>query len=139
MNKPWITFPPDWKWITVGFCYFVLGHLFPISLMNLLSSGGGLFYAITGAWSFGGLAVVAFIIGYRSKNIAVVEAVIASILYTLVMNVAVMKMWTGTFQLSGFRWMVMILAISIISATIGEVIQSMKERPSQENPETVSP
>jgi hypothetical protein len=127
-QKPWISFPPDWRWITVGFCYFVLGHLFPISLLNLLSVNGGIFSAITSAWAFGGLAVVSFIIGFRSRNIAVLEAVIASIAYTLIMNIAVMNMWTRTFQFTGVRWMFMILTISIISATIGEVVQGMKHR-----------
>jgi hypothetical protein len=127
-QRPWITFPPDWRWITVGFCYFVLGHLFPISVLDLLSVGHGVYHNVSAVWSYGGLAAIAFVIGYRSRNIAVLEAAIASTVYVLMINGAVANKLTDAWKLTGFRWMIIILAITIVSATIGEVVQSVRER-----------
>lgn len=125
-QKPWIAFPPDWTWISVGFCYFVIGHLFPISILFTLGAGEGWLNAISGIWAFGGLAVIAFIIGYRSVNIAVLEAVIACMIYTFILNVGVSSYWTGTLKLSGEFWMLMAFVTSTISATMGELVQNMK-------------
>jgi len=128
IQKQWITFPPDWTWISVGFCYFVIGHLFPISIMNWMSRSFSFFQTLSSAWAFGGLAVIAFIIGLKSKNIAVLEAIIACLLYTLVMNVAMANMWTGSLRLTGLLWMIVAFVTSTISVTIGEIVQSVNEK-----------
>jgi hypothetical protein len=127
IKKQWITFPPDWTWISVGFCYFVIGHLLPLSILNWMSHSSSFFQVLYTAWAIGGLAVIAFIIGFNSKNIAVLEAIIASLLYTIILNVAVANMWTQTMTLTGPLWMVLAFVTSAFSATIGEIVQSMKQ------------
>jgi hypothetical protein len=124
--RKWISFPPDWTWISVGFCYFVIGHLLPLSILSWMSSGDGMFQYITSVMSFAGLAVIAFIIGYRSRNIAVVETVIACLLYTFIMNVATSQMWNQSFRMAGPAWMMLAFVTSALSATMGEIVQSMK-------------
>ena len=126
-NK-WITFPPDWTWVTVGFCYYVLIHLLPMSILNWMSGNNNFFQMLSSAWAFGGLAVVAFIIGFKSKNIAVLEAIIASLLYALTLNVAMANMWTESLTLTGPLWLILAFVTSAISATIGEIVQNMKEK-----------
>lgn len=127
-QKLWITFPPDWTWISVGFCYFVIGHLFPISIMNWMSLTNGFFQSLTIVWTVGGLAVIAFIIGFKSKNVAVLEAIIACLVYTLIMNVAMAHMWTRSLRLTGTLWMILAFVTSTISVTMGEIVQAMKEK-----------
>jgi hypothetical protein len=125
---PWIAFPPDWRWITVGFCYCVLGHLLPISVLEIFSGGHDCIHMVPVVWSLGGLAAIALFVGYRSRNVTVFEAVIACAAYALMMDGAVANKWTDAWRLTGFRWMIVILPGSIVSAVAGEVLQSMRKR-----------
>ncbi|MEW5797584.1 MAG: hypothetical protein AB1728_01135 [Bacteroidota bacterium] len=127
-QQQWISFPPNWTWITVGYCFYILGHLFPLALLYWLAGSGGIVRMIAGAWSFGGLAVVAFIIGYRSRGVTIIEPVVAALVYAATMNVAFSSFWTGTLEINGTLWLVLAFVASSISATIGEVLQHMKTK-----------
>jgi hypothetical protein len=127
-QQQWITFPLNKTWIVVGYCLYVVGHLFPLAMLYWLEGNGGMVRAVAGAWSFGGLAVIAFIIGYRSRGITIIEPIISALLYTLTMNVAFSNFWTGTLQINGLLWLVLAFIASSISATIGEIMQHMKPK-----------
>ncbi|MFA5835129.1 MAG: hypothetical protein WDA22_16745 [Bacteroidota bacterium] len=124
----WITFPPNWTWVAVGYCYFILGHLLPIAIMQWLSGYFLFLKVVIAGWAFGGLAVIAFIIGFRSRGVTVLEAVISSILYTLTMSVAVAGFWTKAMDISGQLWFILAIVASAISSVIGEIIQHSIEK-----------
>jgi hypothetical protein len=126
-NK-WISFPPDWLWVAVGYCFFVIGHLFPLSIFHWLSVTGTWMGSIAAAWAFGGLAVISFMIGFRSRGVRIVEAVIAALVYTVTMNIAFSNFWTGTLQINGAKWLILAFITSAISASIGEVMQLVKTK-----------
>lgn len=127
-QQQWISYPPNWTWVVVGYCYYVLGHLFPLALLYWIMGTGGIVRLFAGTWSFGGLAVVAFIIGYRSRGVTIIEPVIAALVYAATMNVAFSNFWTGTLEINGTLWLLLAFIASSISATIGEMMQHMKTK-----------
>ncbi|MBI2427563.1 MAG: hypothetical protein HYV29_01955 [Ignavibacteriales bacterium] len=129
-QQQWITFPPNWTWVVVGYCFYILGHLLPLALLYWIMGSGGIIRVIAGAWSFGGLAVVAFIIGYRSRGVTIIEPIIAALVYAATMNVAFSNFWTGTLEINGALWLVLAFVASAISAAMGEMMQHMKTKPS---------
>ena len=126
----WITLPPNWLWIAVGYCYFILGHLLPIAILQWLSSYFLFLKVFVAAWAFGGLAMIAFIIGFRSRGVTILEAVVSSILYALTMSVAVAGFWSRTLNISGELWFLLAIIAAGVSSTIGEVIQNSTKKQS---------
>lgn len=124
----WITFPLNWTWVAVGYSYFVLGHLLPITILQVLSANFLLLKIAVSGWAFGGLAVIAFLIGYRSRGVTVLEAVIASILYTLTMSAAVGRFWSHSLNVTGELWFGLAIIVAAVSAMLGEVIQHSAEQ-----------
>ncbi len=121
-------FKLDWRWIGLGFCFFVSFHLLPshiIYLMRIISPAMTMLYSI---WIFAGMAVVGFLIGYKSQGVTIWEATIASAVYAIVLLAAILEVWHGGLEFRTSYWIIAIIAIATLSAWFGEYIQAMKEK-----------
>lgn len=122
----------DWRWVGIGYCFFVVFHLLPSYLAIFLSplvSGGRM--ADKGLWLFFGLAVIGYYIGYRSKGVTILEPAISSVLYLLTLSLLFERFWgramtTRTIGLM-IVWAALSFIISFVSAWIGELMQARKE------------
>jgi len=123
---------PDWKWVGVSYCLFVVYHLLPTIVMIAFFRGGmGLGWNIgTLIWMFFGLALVGGYVGYKSAGVTIVEPAISSVLYVLTLMVSLRSIWSLPY---GFRslWassavILAAIAIVFISAWIGEMLQERK-------------
>jgi hypothetical protein len=121
-------FKLDWRWIGLSFCFFVSFHLLPshlIYLMRIFSSAATTLYAI---WIFAGMAVIGFLIGYKSQGVTIWEAAIASAVYALVLLAAIHEVWHAGFEFKTSYWIIAIIAIATLSAWFGEYVQAIKEK-----------
>ena len=126
MEKKKFTF--DVRWVGFGFCFFVTMHLLPAYLMYQLRFISPALSIIYDIWIFGGTALVAFLIGYISRGVTIVEASIAGVLYSIVLLAAAHQMWDAPIKMSTSIWIYAIFAITTFSAIFGEAIQAMKEK-----------
>lgn len=124
---------PDWRWVWIGYCFFVVLHLLPTMILTLMSrSGMGLGWDIgTLLWMFFGIAIVGAYIGFKSKGVTVLEPAISGALYTLTLVVSIRKLWDLPFGwrplLSAFGSMLAAFAIALVSAWLGELLQARRQ------------
>jgi hypothetical protein len=121
-------FKLDWRWVGLGFCFFVSFHLLPsyiIYLTRIISPGMTVVYS---SWIFGGLAIVGFLIGYLSRGVTIWEATVSSAVYAILLLSAVNNEWNGELHLRTSYWIIAIIAIATLSAWFGEYVQAMKEK-----------
>ena len=126
INRKKFTF--DIRWVGLGFCLFVVMHLFPaycIYYLRIVSSAAVLVYAI---WLFAGIGFVAFYIGYKSRGVTIVEAGIAGALYSFVLLAAVHSSWEAPIEMANALWFYSILVISTLGAYVGELVQSLGKK-----------
>jgi hypothetical protein len=133
------TFSFDWRWVVAAYCYLVLFHLFPACLMNgftirfaWFSHGGGLDEsALAIVWLLGGVGVVAFVVGWRSKGITIFEPIVAGALYGITMAVGFQRLVSSYVRerrvLGVVFWLLMIVIVSASCAWIGEAYQRRQE------------
>jgi hypothetical protein len=122
----------DWKWVGVGFCFYVVFHLLPTYLLLGISSrgmhGGFASFAI---WMFAGLAVIGFYIGYRSSGVTILEPGISALLYIVALSLGTQRLISGSVSmlslLEAFSWMGAAFIIAVASAFVGELLQARKE------------
>ena len=117
-----------WRWIGLGFCFFVSFHLLPshiIYMLRVISPAMNVIYSV---WIFGGMAVIGFMIGYKSKGVTIWEATIASAVYSIVLLAAIEKVWGGGLEFRTPYWIIAIIAIATLCAWFGEYIQALKEK-----------
>ncbi len=122
----------DWRWVGVGYCFFVVLHLLPTLLFNIFF---GLRYSGLNVipvlyWIYFGLFYVGFYIGYRSRDFTVIESGLAGTAYGLTLvyvlpNVMLipLKVWEGKIFL-----IASLFVIATISAWLGEIVQMRRER-----------
>ncbi len=134
--------PIDWQWVVAGYCYLVLFHLFPTYLMN----GFSIRFAfqpeevvlkestLAMVWMMGGVGVVAFVVGWRSRGITIIEPLVAGVLYGLTMAVGYHSLVSTYFHggvvlqmLVSVFWLLMIAMLSAGCAWIGEAYQKREE------------
>jgi len=118
----------DVRWVGFGFCFFVTMHLLPAYLMYQLRFISPALTIVYDVWIFAGIALIAFLIGYISRAVTIVEASIAGVLYAVVLLAAAHQMWGGPIKMSTSIWIYAIFAITTMSAMFGEAIQAMKEK-----------
>lgn len=123
---------PDWKWVGVSYCFFVVYHLLPTIVMIAFFRGGlGLGWNIgTLVWMFFGLALVGGYVGYESAGVTIVEPAISSVLYILTLMVSLRSVWDLPYGVRSL-WassaaILAAIAIVIVSAWIGEMLQGKK-------------
>jgi hypothetical protein len=122
----------NWKWVGVGYCLFVVYHLLPSYVLLGFARFGMLGEAGKGIWLFIGFAVIAFYIGYRSRGITILEPAISSVLYVVTLTLLFEKFWGRSFSMRSagviYVWIVGAGVIAFVSAWVGELWQSRKER-----------
>ena len=82
-------------------------------------------------WIFGGIAVISFLIGYKSHKVTIWETTIASALYAIVLMAEIHQVWELKFFITSYwvpYWIIAIIAIATLSAWLGEYVKVMKER-----------
>ncbi|HWP82897.1 MAG TPA: hypothetical protein VNN76_09625 [Bacteroidota bacterium] len=122
----------DWKWVGVGFCFYVVFHLLPTYLLLGISLRGmHTGFASFAIWMFTGLAVIGFYIGYRSSGVTIVEPGLSALLYILALVLGTQRLISGSVSLLSFfealSWMGAAFVIAIASAFVGELLQARKE------------
>jgi len=114
----------DWRWVGIGYCFFVVFHLLPTYFMIDMDP------MEQGFWLFVGLAVIGFYIGYRSRGITIVEPAISAFLYDLTLLLEFKDLWGRTLSHSWgilYVWGLSTLIITVFCAWMGEVFQARKE------------
>jgi hypothetical protein len=135
MNKPSLIsrkLTIDWRWVGVGYCFFVVLHLLPTVLFNIFFGlkSNPLSIMPVLYWLYFGLFYVGFYIGYRSRDFTVIESGLAGTAYgvTLVyllpsVMLIPLKVWEGKVSL-----IISLFVVATISAWVGEIVQMRKER-----------
>jgi hypothetical protein len=135
--------PIDWQWVLMGYCFFVVFHLLPSFLM-LGAFAGGLSEIgwPLGAWFFGGLVIVGYFIGYKSRGVTIIEPAIASVLYTLTLLLEFSQFsghsltWRNAAW--AYVWFVLVLLLTIVGAWLGELAQARLARKMAQQPQETS-
>jgi len=133
----WALRPIDWKWIGMGYCYFVVFHMLPSyfftgTRFSLMRSG---FVELMGVWLFIGLAFVAFFIGFHSRGVTVIEPGLSSLMYAITIFFYLGR-FTGqdvSLRTIGYAYItaLMFFLTAVLSAWLGEKMQQRKERQGQ--------
>lgn len=140
------SFSLDWRWIVAGYCYLILFHLLPTYLLGGSSTflvrphlhgdggiGSGLQpWDIGTIWLLGGVAVVAFVVGWKSRGFTILEPAVSGALYALTTALAFHQLATPRVReravLAIVFWLLIVVILSAASAWIGEVVQQRKLR-----------
>lgn len=118
----------NWKWVGVGYCFFVVFHLMPTYLIS-----GFALQAETssrGIWLFLGLAIIAFYIGYRSRGVTIIEPAISAILYDLTLLFEFSNLWgrSATHSVGILvLWGLLTLVVTVTAAWLGELFQARRK------------
>ncbi|HLF19845.1 MAG TPA: hypothetical protein VI704_03555 [Bacteroidota bacterium] len=122
----------DWKWVGVGYCFFVVYHLLPSYVLLGFSRFGMGGELLKGFWLFVGLGLIAFYIGYRSRGVTILEPAVSAVLYTFTLALLFERFWGRSFSMRSaaliYVWVVGGFIIAFVSAWVGEVWQARKER-----------
>lgn len=121
-------FKLDWRWIGLSFCFFVSFHLLPSHIIYLLRIISPKMTVLYSSWMFGGMAVIGFLIGFKSQGVTIWEATIASAVYSIVLLAAIHQVWGGGIGVWTPYWIIAIIAIATLSAWFGEYVQAIKEK-----------
>ncbi|HTY39102.1 MAG TPA: hypothetical protein VMH23_18430 [Bacteroidota bacterium] len=119
----------DWKWVGIGYCFFVIFHLLPSYIINGFYMG--MDNLGRGIWLFFGLGIIAFYIGYKSKGVTILEPAIAALFYDATLLVEFRDFWGRTISHSLgiiYVWGVLTLVVTIYSAWLGETVQARKKK-----------
>jgi hypothetical protein len=118
----------DWKWVGIGYCFFVVFHLLPSYIINGLSMDTDA--GAQGVWLFIGLAIIAFYIGYKSRGVTILEPAISALFYDMTLLLEFRNLWGRTVSHSWgtiYVWGILTLVLAICSAWLGELFQARKE------------
>ncbi len=138
--KSTLTF--DWRWIAAGYCYLVLFHLFPTYLLGGISLATILPHSFAVAnegfdsssvmmvWMLGGIAVVAFIVAFRSTGTTILEPAFAGVLYAITLTLAFRELASPLVRdrhtLAAIFWLLIVVILAVVSAWLGEAAQGWK-------------
>jgi hypothetical protein len=119
----------DWKWVGIGYCFFVVFHLLPTYIVN------GFYMSMEdtagrGIWLLVGLVIIAFYIGFRSRGVTILEPAISVLLYDVTLLLAFRELWASTVSYSWGMIFVLgfiTLVLAICSAWMGELFQAKKK------------
>ena len=132
------SFSLDWRWVVAAYAYLVLFHMLPTYLLSGLatitffnspaSSGWGFKEAdVATLWLLAGIAVVAFVVGLRSKGFTILEPAVAGVLYAITTTLGFRTFATanvrGRVVLVAVFWLLIVVILSVASAWIGEAVQ----------------
>jgi hypothetical protein len=146
------SFSLDWRWIVAGYCYLILFHLLPTYLMGgfstffvspLFPSGGGIGSGwepsdVVAIWLLGGVAIVAFVVGWKSRGFTILEPALSGALYALTTALAFHELASARVRdravLAIVFWVLIVGILSAASAWMGEAVQQRTLRNKQKSP-----
>ena len=119
----------NWKWVGIGYCFFVVFHLLPSYIIN------GFYFnmedlAGRGIWLFFGLAIIAFYIGYRSRGVTILEPAISALFYDITLLLEFRSFWGRTVSHSWgiiYVWGILTFGTSDLQRMAGRIISSENE------------
>ncbi len=134
-----VSFSVDWRWIVAGYCYLVLFHLFPTYLLGGITMTVGMRFPsfaigsdldpsdLVMVWLLAGVAIVAFVVGLRSKGFTILEPAAAAMLYAMTITLAFHRILSarvhGRPVLALLFWWLIVIILSVASAWVGEIVQ----------------
>ena len=125
---------PDWRWVGMSYCFFVVFHLLPaVIMMALYRANLGMGWNFgTIVWMFFGLALVGGYVGYKSKGVTIIEPGISAVFYTLTLIVCIRAFWNLPIGWGNAFWstvasLLAAFAVAFVSAWVGENLQLKKE------------
>ena len=125
----------NWQWVETGFCLFVIFHLLPTSLVTASFTTYDLNTFTVSLWTFIALAPIGCFIGYRSAGVTILEPGLASLLYTVVLLFGLLKLQNAPLTpktlVNSLLWMVAAFLVAVVSAWVGELIQTRKSGKSE--------
>ena len=128
----------DWRWLVVTYCFLVMFHLFPSSLVSGMSFFSVAHYGYDAVawpiltWVAVGIVVVCAYVGFRSTGITLWEAGIASTLYVATLFFVLSKEWPSSFynRILITPWLVLFLILVFLTglggAAFGKWLQLRK-------------
>lgn len=134
------TFAVDWRWILAGYCYLVLFHLLPTVMLGSFAfpvspvGGIGSVKAVNVAtvWLLFGVAVVAFVIGYRSRGFTILEPAISGVLYAFTTAAGFHGLLASNVReevpMAIVFWVLIVIILTVASAWLGEIAQRRAEK-----------
>ncbi|MBI3006121.1 MAG: hypothetical protein HYY49_12005 [Ignavibacteriales bacterium] len=121
----------DWKWVGLGYCFYVVYHLLPSYLLLGLTQFGWTDELAKGICLFAGLALIGFYIGYRSQGVTILEPAISAIVYILTLALLFDRFWGRSFSIRSagliYVWILGGFVIAFVSAWIGELWQARRQ------------
>lgn len=138
------SFSLDWRWIVAGYCYLVMFHLLPTYLMSGLTGvivGPHALGAISGGsalnpsdvmmiWLLGGVAVVAFVVGWKSRGFTIIEPAISGALYAVTSALAFHELASVRVRdratLAIVFWLLIVVILCTASAWVGEELKKRR-------------
>ncbi len=120
----------DWRWVGIGYCFFIVYHLLPAFLLLVFARNGLTGETAKAIWLFVGLAVIGAYIGYRSSGITILEPAISALLYMATLTLLFEEFWGRSFGPRSvgliYFWIVGGFLIAFVSAWVGELVQARK-------------
>lgn len=138
--KGLFTFKVDWRWVLAGYCYLVLFHLLPTVMLGSFAfpvspiGGVGSIKAanVATVWLLLGVAVVAFVIGYRSRGFTILEPAVSGVLYAFTTAAGFHGLLSSNVReevpMAIVFWVLIVIILTVASAWIGEIVQRRAER-----------
>ncbi len=119
----------QWKWVGITFILYVLFYLLPLVITIEFFPN---LFIIPGIWIFGGIVIVAAIVGYISEGVTIWEPAIAAVgLILLLLGYSAVVVFSTTFRgdfLRGVVFLVIpavvVFVLSLTGAWLGERAQN---------------
>lgn len=126
----------DWKWVGVGYCFFVVFHLLPTHLLLEFSREGIHSDLVRSLWVLIGLFVIGVYIGFRSRGVTLIEPALAVVLYIFTLFLKggdfIGKPARGRYMAALLITSGIAFFIAMLGAWIGEMLQASKEKKAEQ-------
>jgi hypothetical protein len=122
-QKKFIDIPKhiDWNWVVLGVCIYIVFHFFVIFLF--VGSLEHSLYEHHGGVMWSGIAIVSFIIAYRSRGITMFEPAISALLYMILWGIL-----SGGYAGKNWLKILSIIPFALAGAILGEAAQWLMNR-----------
>jgi hypothetical protein len=117
--------PTSWKWLVVTYCFLILFHCFPSSLMSGMNLIFTFFppFSIT-LWLGIGIVSVSAYVGFRSLGATIVEPGIASVFYVASLFFLLPDVWPRAFyyRVITTPWLAAFLILVFLAGCLGAAL-----------------
>jgi len=106
---------PNWRWIATAFCFFVLFHLLLFFFLSDFSYQFFIFWS-RAAIIFSFLAFISMYVGYRARELVMIESGIAAILYILTLKLLLPSYLAIPVQLQNIYFLIECVILGFVFA-----------------------